>query len=182
MLGAPEAIKKIENFILKNIDIELGQESFSPPRVYPLKYADANAIANMMNDIVKFGKGSIVGNVGGVRDGDNKILNHSLSLPEPDTNRLVIKGDEEDYLQVKDIIEKLDVPQPQVAIEVLILSVSLIDQKNLGVQLRSKTTGGAANALLGNNVKFQTSGLSLAQQVVSLLTHWVRALTDSWVT
>jgi general secretion pathway protein D len=70
----------------------------------------------------------------------------------------VIKGEEEDWLQAKEMIEKLDEPQPQVAIEALILTIRLSERKSLGTQMRSKVPG--INGLVGNGVKFQTSGIT----------------------
>lgn len=157
MLGPQDAIKKIEEFIFKFVDIELGEETFSPLRVYQLKYADARTVVAIMNDVVQFGKNTAVGRVGGVRDGDKYIKSLSF-IPEPDTNSIVIKGDEEDWQRAKVILDSLDQPQPQVALEVLILTVDMDDTRELGTALRAKATQGI-NGLVGNNVKFQTSGI-----------------------
>ncbi len=85
--------------------------------------------------------------------------------PEFETNRLIIKGDYEDFLRAKEIISELDAPQPQVAIEVLLLSVSLNDKKQLGAQMRSREPG--SEGLAGTNVKYQTSGLFGTGQIVT---------------
>ncbi len=90
--------------------------------------------------------------------GGDKFLKQMSFVPEESTNRLIIRGDYEDFLQVKEsIIDKLDEQQPQVAIEVLILDMQDIDTKQLGAQIRSKVPG--TNSLLGQNAQFQTSGL-----------------------
>lgn len=158
LLGPQDALKKIEDFILKYVDVELDQP-YSPIHTYQLKYADVNTVAEIMNKLTSFGKGTKAAESGGVR-GSDKYLRPMNFTPEKETNKLIIRGDYEDYLQVKDIIEKLDEPQPQVAIEVLILSVRLQDTKELGAQLRSKDPSASGmHGLLGKNVKFQTSGL-----------------------
>ncbi len=157
MLGPQDAIKKIEEFIFKYVDVEIGEEAFSPLRVYQLKYADARTVVALMNDVVQFGKSTAAGKVGGVRDGD-KYIKSLTFIPEPDTNSIIIKGDEEDWLRAKEILEEIDQPQPQVALEVLILTVDMDDARELGTALRSKATQGI-NGLVGNNVKFQTSGI-----------------------
>lgn len=163
LLGTKEAIAQIESFIIKNIDIEL-DTPYSPLYVYQLKYADAITIAEIMNNITKdFGQTNAASQYGGVR-GIDKFMQPISFTPETTTNRLVIKGHYNDYLAAKNIIDKLDEAQPQVAIEVLILSVTLTNQKQLGAQIRSKSSG--ANGLLGNNVKFQTSGLFQNRPVV----------------
>lgn len=155
LLGSKDAISKIEEFIVKHVDIELDQP-FSPLYTYQLQYADAKVIAEIMNNTTKLGHETEAGKAGGVR-GQDKYLREMTFTPEPSTNQLIVKGDYQDYLMAKEIIQQLDEPQPQVAIEVLILSVELQDDKELGVQLRSKFPG--LEGLLGKNVAFQTSGL-----------------------
>ena len=152
LLGPQDAIKRIEEFIINYVDIELGKP-YSPLRVYQLKFADAVTVADIMNNVTKFGKDTQAGKSGGVR-GKDKYLKNMQFTAEQSTNRLIIQGDEEDYLQVKPIIEQLDEAQPQVAIEVLIVAVSLNKNKELGAQIRSKEPG--PDGFLGKNVKFQT--------------------------
>jgi len=156
LLGRANAIKKIEDFIVNYVDIDLKQ-THSPLYVYQLKYADATTIAKIMTETTQFGKGTPAGESGGVRGGD-KYLRPMSFTPEPSTNRIIIKGDYEDYLKSRDIIRKLDEAQPQVAFEVLLLSVTLKDTKEMGVQLRQKESD-SITGLVGNNIKFQTSGL-----------------------
>jgi general secretion pathway protein D len=163
LLGPTDAIKKIENFIVKYIDIELDQ-AYSPLYTYQLKYADAATIADIMNNVTAFGKETEAGKHGGVRGAD-QYMRPMAFIPEKETNRLIIKGYYEDYLKAKNIIDKLDEAQPQVAIEVLIVSVDINNNKSLGAQLRSKEPG--PNGLLGNNIKFQTSGLYNTSGIVT---------------
>lgn len=166
ILGSKDAIKKIEEFIIKYVDVDL-EQPYSPLYVYQLQYADAETIANIMNNTTKLGQETEAGKTGGVR-GQDKYLRNMHFTAEPSTNQIIIKGDYNDYLVAKEIIQQLDEPQPQVAIEVLILSVDLKDEKELGVQLRSKYPG--LDGLLGTKVEFQTSGLKAggtAQGVVT---------------
>ncbi len=156
LLGSEDAIKKIEEFVTKHVDVDI-TAPYPPIRVHKLKYADAETVAGIMNDMSGFGKDTPAGIYGGVR-GDDKYIKKMNFTAEQGSNRLIIQGDEEDYVMVKEILAKLDEPQPQVAIEVLILAVSVAESKQLGVQLRSKTPGGV-DGLVGPNVKFQTSGM-----------------------
>lgn len=163
LLGPSNAIKKIEEFIVKYIDVELDQ-AYSPLYTYQLKYADANTIAEIMTKVTTFGRGTPAGDNGGVRGGD-QYMRPMTFIAEPSTNRVIIKGYYEDYLKAQKVIAQLDEKQPQVAIEVLVLTVDLTDTKSLGSQLRSKQPG--PNGLLGNNIKFQTSGLYGTSTVVT---------------
>ncbi len=155
LLGSKDAIKKIEEFITKHVDVAL-EQPYSPLYTYQLQYADATVIAGIMNKTTTLGHKTPAGKTGGVR-GQDKYLREMYFTAEPSTNQLIIKGDYNDYLAAKEIIQQLDEPQAQVAIEVLILSVELKDEKELGVQLRSKFPG--LDGILGKNVEFQTSGL-----------------------
>ena len=137
LLGQRDAIQKIEDFIIKNIDIDL-EQPYSPLNIYKLKYADAETIAKIMNDTASIGKETAgIGTSGGVRGGD-KYLKPITFTPERETNQLIIKGGYEDYMAAKEIIDKLDVAQPQIAIEVLILELELDNTKTIGAQFRSK--------------------------------------------
>ena len=163
LLGPTNAIKKIEEFIVKYIDIELDQ-AYSPLYTYQLKYADARTIAEIMKNVTSFGRDTAAGMYGGVR-GTDQYMRPMDFIAEPSTNRLIIKGHYEDYLKAHKVISQLDEKQPQAAIEVLIVTVDLTDTKSLGAQIRSKQPG--PNGLLGNNIKFQTSGLYGSSTVVT---------------
>jgi general secretion pathway protein D len=155
LLGPTNSIQKIEQFIIKYIDVELDQ-AYSPLYTYQLKYADAVTIAEIMNKVTAFGSETEAGKYGGVR-GIDQYMKPIVFIAEKETNRLIIKGHYEDYLKALKVIAQLDAKQPQAAIEVLIVTVDLNDTKSLGAQIRSKQPG--PNGLLGNNIKFQTSGL-----------------------
>lgn len=159
LLGPKDAVTKIEEFITRYIDVDLNKP-YSPLYVYPLKYADATTVANILSGpdgVLQFGKNTEAGKHGGVRGEDKYFKNMSVT-PDKETNRLVIRGEYDDYLKIVEIIEKLDEPQPQIGIEVLILSININEARQLGTQLRSKVPG--IDGLVGNDVKFQTSGLA----------------------
>lgn len=159
ILGPKDVIKKVEDFVKEHVDIELDQP-YSPLFTYQVKYADARSLADVMREITKFGSSSEAGKHGGVRGGD-KFIKQMAFTPEVETNQIIIKGDYEDYLRAKEVLDKLDEPQPQVAIEVLLLSIDVEKSRELGVQLRSKVPG--PDGLLGKNVNFQTSGIKMGR-------------------
>lgn len=163
LLGMRESIKKIEEFVIKHIDIDAGTP-YSSLHVYSLKYADAAIVAEIMNDVTKFGQNAAAARVGGVR-GEDKYIKKMTFTPEKTGNRLIIRGDYEDYLKAKEIIESLDEPQPQVAIEVLILSIGITDIRELGAQIRNSphdADGTLRNdGLFRNKIAAQTSGIRL---------------------
>lgn len=155
LLGTREAIERIENFVKRYIDKE-PDKPYSPLHIYHLKYANAATVANIMNEMAKFGKDTAAGKAGGVRSG-NKYLGQLDFVPEPITNSLIVRGSYEDFLSAKQALDKIDEKQPQIVIEVLLVAVTLNTSKQLGAQIRTKQPN--FGGLLGNNIKFQTSGL-----------------------
>lgn len=154
ILGDAIGIKKIEDFIIKYVDVEL-RVPYSPLYVYELEYVNAEDMARLLTDVTKFAAGSSAARAGGIREGD-KYLQPMIFQPEPAGNRLLIKAEKEDYLKVRDIIMQLDVKQPQVALEVLIVNVLTTDNRELGVQIRNKDDN-----TISKNLNFQASGLPL---------------------
>lgn len=168
LLGPIDAIKKIEDFVIQYVDVEL-DKTFSPLFVYTLRYADAETVANIMTEVTGIGKSSGLRDVGAVR-GVDKFMRPMTFTPEKVGNRIIVKGDYEDFIKAKEIMDRLDEPQQQVAIEVLILSIDVNEVKILGAQMRAKQPCGTTG-LFGGNVAWQTSGLftgpnSAAQGIV----------------
>jgi general secretion pathway protein D len=161
LLGTREAIQKMEEFIIKHIDVD-PEMPYSPLHVIELKFADAAMVAEIMTNVSSFGQNVAAAGVGGVR-GEDKYLKQMTFTPEQTGNRLIIRGDYDDFLKAKEIIDQIDAPQPQVAIEVLILSVDISDIKQLGTQLRNSPKLNADGTiknegLFGNKISMQTSG------------------------
>ncbi len=161
ILGDRKSIRKIEDFITTYVDTELKQP-YSPLYVYDLQYTQAKDIAEILNEVVNnYSKGSVAREYGSVRRGE-KYLQEMVFEPEQQGNRLLVKGEKEDWLMVRRIIEQLDVPQPQVAIEVLVVNVTGNDNKELGVQIRNKSPD-----QINPNIDWQASGLPLVNSLAS---------------
>jgi general secretion pathway protein D len=152
LIGNKEEIKKVENFIRREIDKEI-DVPFSPLHIWPLKYVDAETVATLVREATQFQQGSEAATYGGVRDNDKYFKPISVTA-EKMGNRLIINADYEDYIKIAEMLEKIDVEQPQVAIKVLLLNVDLTDTRELGGQIRNRD---ATNAI--PPVTFQTSGL-----------------------
>jgi general secretion pathway protein D len=167
LLGPQNALDVIEKFIVSEIDVDPLQP-YSPVHIHQLKHADAETIANVLNKTAQFGAQTDVGKSGGIRAGD-KYLQPMSFVAEKATNRLVINGQYDDYLQIKDIIEDLDKAQPQIVAEILILAIDAQTSKELGTQLRSKAPGGT-DGFLGKNIEFQTSGLRAGGSASGIIT------------
>jgi general secretion pathway protein D len=152
LFGTQDTISKIEEFV-KQVDTKI-ESSATPLYVYELQFTDAQSMAEILNKVTQFGIGTVAGQAGGLRDGEKYFKAISFT-PEKTGNRLIIKGDYEDYLKAKEIIEKLDIMQPEIAMEVLIVNVNKQNTKGLGSQVRNR-----APDALHRNVNFQTSGFN----------------------
>lgn len=157
ILGPRQNVKKIEDFITKEIDREIDLP-YSPLHVYPLKFIDADATAKIINDLkAGFQSASTAGQIGGLIGGTRFIKPTVTITSEKSNNSLIINADYDDYLQIYELLEKIDIEQPQVAIRILVLDVTLSDNRKFGMQLRTPVP------FMGNgtNVNFQNSGLPL---------------------
>jgi general secretion pathway protein D len=152
LFGTQDTITKIEEFV-KQVDTKV-ESSATPLYVYELQFTDAQSMAEILNKVTQFGIGTVAGQAGGLRDGEKYFKAISFT-PEKTGNRLIIKGDYEDYLKAKEIIEKLDIMQPEIAMEVLIVNVTKQNTRGLGSQVRNR-----APDALHRNVNFQTSGFN----------------------
>lgn len=163
LLGTEDAVKKIENFIKYEIDKEI-EKPYTPIHVYPLKYIQAEATAKILGSVVKYQPESDAAKNGGVRNSDQYFKNGVSIVAEPTGNRLIITADYESYLKIHEILEKMDIEQPQVAMTVLIIDIDVTDTEQLGTQIRNKVPG--VSGLISDNVNFQTSGLAGTSSIV----------------
>jgi len=161
LMGPRDSLEKIETFITTHIDVPL-EQMYTPFFIYKLKYADAETIADILNNMAQFGKSDESGRAGGIK-GDTRYLGLVSFVAEKETNSVIMKGKYEDYLIVKDIVDKLDEQQPQISVQFLITSVEVDNNKSLGAQIRSKQPG---PSMWGTNLEFQTSGLYGTSKIV----------------
>ncbi len=155
LLGDQKSIKKIEDFILKHVDTEL-QGVKSPIHVYELKHTDVEQIHAILVDMAGDKQGeSTAAKHGGIRGGLKYFKPMKFSMDKSNNRLIVSSTDDEDWKLLKKTIHDLDKPQPQVAIETLIVSIDFTNAKKLGSQIRNKKHG-----QLGNNMNFQAANLA----------------------
>jgi len=167
ILGTRENIKKFEDFVSVYID-KKPDLPYSPLHIYPLRYIEAESIAAILNQMIQQFNAdpsrAAAASVGGVRDG-NKFFNPAVKITaEPSGNRLIINAEYEDYLKIRELLEKLDIEQPQVALKIMILDVDLTNAQQFGTQIRNSKEccdgSGGTDSVLGKNISAQFSGLN----------------------
>lgn len=160
LLGAPGPIAKIEKFIVENIDKELkGAES--PLHIYELQHTDAAQIAEILRTVTaapQGGPGQQATKYGAIRGGV-KYFKSMIFEVDKDGNRLIVSStDKEDWKLLKKTIQDLDKPQPQVALETMIVLITASDLKRIGGMLRDKSRDNPG--ILGRHVDFQSTPLT----------------------
>lgn len=153
ILGPKEAVGRLENFIAQYVDVD-AHTTKSPVFVYYLQYTNATDMQKTISQLVTYGSSTSAGQYGGVRDGQ-KYLQPMTIVADSHSNALIINATPEDYPAVEKLIKELDVPQKQIALEVLIVQVAGTKVKQLGSQISGPN---ATNSFL-KTVSAQTSGI-----------------------
>lgn len=156
LLGNSKSIDKVIDFITNNIDTDL-KSAKSPLHIYELQHIDATQVMEILKQVTQMpesASGQIAGKYGSIRGGVKYFKNMSFQV-DKDGNRLIVNcPDDQDWALIKRTIEDLDKPQPQVAIESLIVTIDANDIASLGGALRNKKHGA-----IGKNIDFQSASL-----------------------
>ncbi len=157
LLGNNKSIDKIVDFISKHIDTDL-KEAESPLHIYELQHIDATQVRDILKEVTiapESTTGQAAGKFGSIRGGVKYFKNMNFQV-DKDGNRLIVSClDKQDWTLLEKTIQDLDKPQPQVAIESLLVTISSDDVKELGGMLRNKKEG-----QLGTHVDFQSASLT----------------------
>ncbi len=160
ILGRPQAVERLKDFIKKYIDVapDTGKSIL---HVYHLQYLNARDLAPVLTRIVE-DRGESGGpsqasagerKGGGTERFFDKVIIHTDSPLNQEVdnantpvkeqrptfyggNNLVIAARNDDWKQIKKLIEELDTPQKQVLIEVLIADLTVDDVRLLGAMTR----------------------------------------------
>jgi general secretion pathway protein D len=144
LLGTQNNLNKITDFIYKYIDVPIGGAE-SRLHIKEIRYAKAEDLKPILDEIIKAPKGQ--GSDKSVLVGEFKFFEDVVIAAEKATgtddtsstrgggNRLVISCNRDEWKRLEQLIAKLDKPQPQVALEVMIINVDSDQAKQLGSQM-----------------------------------------------
>ena len=146
--------------------------------VYYLKHADAQEMAKTLNGLVSGGGGSGGGGRTGSASAPQALRSVVTPLAEgqirlsadPATNSLVIQASKEAYETLIQVIEKLDIPRPQVLVEALIMEVDITNEFELGFNFGYQ--------ILNNTIDLNLSG----QDAIATLASPLALLTKTTIT
>ncbi len=152
-MGASDSIDKIILFIKTYLDVPL-EAAKSRLHVKELRYYTAENMKALVETMISPPKGQ--GSANGTVEGEYKFFTDVIISAEQAStgteqgrgsgNRLIISCNTDDWSRLERFIDDLDKPQPQVALEMLIVDVQTTDTKALGGQFRTKS------GLLGDKI------------------------------
>jgi general secretion pathway protein D len=125
-------------------------------RVVYLQFADAEQVANTLNNFSSQSKSPGFSPPGGGGTGSNPIAGSlfegSIKIsPDKATNSLVITASPSDFVTVQRVINQLDIPREQVYVEVVLMEVAMVRGMDLSANMAApnwligSTPGGAAD-------------------------------------
>jgi len=152
-MGIADSIDKIIQFIGTYLDVPL-DAAHSRLHVKELRYYTADNMKALLDTMISPPKGQ--GGANGAIEGEFKFFQDVIISAEQASNgndqgrgagnRLIISCNNDDWNRLDQFIERLDKPQAQVVLEMLIVDVKTTDTKALGAQVRAK------NGLLSNKI------------------------------
>ena len=149
---------------MKALIIKLDSEinSMRNANVIYLDYAKAADIASILNEIVKM-------------DDKKKLPNTDEIFISADenSNAIVVKSSYAMFMEIKDIVDKLDIPRAQVHIEAILAEVSYTLEKELGVEWQTSVSGSGIEAKASDGLAlrdiFSLSYLNSAGDIKAVL-------------
>jgi len=154
LIGDQKSIKRIEDFVIKYVDTEI-KGTKSPIHIYELKHTDVDQVKNILTEVTKSAATTPAARYGGIRGGVKYFKGMKFAMDKENNRLLVASADNQDWKLLKKTISDIDKPQPQVAMETLIVAVQFDDTKELGSQIRNKKHG-----QLGSNLNVQAAHLT----------------------
>ena len=152
LIGQDRDIKKIKDFINQFLDVKPTAESRIHTR--DIKYVPAGNIQQLVSAIIKPPQGISKDELG-----NNKFFQDVNIVAENpgdasnmygSGNRIIVTCGNDDWKRIEKLINKLDRPPAQIAIEVMVIDVNNDASRELGTQLRQKMP----HSFLGNSLYY----------------------------
>jgi general secretion pathway protein D len=134
-----EGAKQLKELILK-LDVKLVSSSSNRVHVYYLNYGDSEELSKTLSSIVtgaaaKDGAGGASRFTSFAGPADNPIFSAEVKITsDKNNNALVVTASPTDWLTLKDVIGRLDIPRDQVYVEGLILEANVTKIRSFGVE------------------------------------------------
>jgi general secretion pathway protein D len=162
-----EGAKQLRDLINK-LDVKLVSSSSNRVHVYYLNYGDSEELSKTLSSIVS---GAASGGASGGAPGaprftsfggpsENPIFSAEVKITsDKNNNALVVTASPTDWLTLKDVIGRLDIPRDQVYVEGLILEATVNKNRAFGVEYVGAYGQGTAQRSGFTTQTSQTNGL-----------------------
>lgn len=135
-----EGAKQLRDLIHK-LDVKLISSGSNRVHVYYLNYGDSEELSKTLSSIVT-GAAAKDGAAGGASrftsfagPSENPIFSAEVKITsDKNNNALVVTASPTDWLTLKDVISRLDIPRDQVYVEGLILEANVAKERSFGVE------------------------------------------------
>lgn len=160
-----DGAKELRDLINK-LDVKLVSSGSGQVHVYYLYYGDAETLSKTLTSLVSGSSSSTASRFGtpGAAATTNSLFSSQVKVAaDKANNALVVTASPTDYLTIKEVIAKLDIPRDQVYVEGLIMETNVAKERGFGISIlgaygsgnaqRGGFTGGSgdlANLLSGN--------------------------------
>lgn len=176
LMGREENLNKIIEFIHKYLDVPLG-DAKSRIHIKEIQYANAEKLKPILENIIRPPGGQAAGKVlvGEYKFFEDVIITAESSQGAGEEvrgkgNRLIVACNQDDWVRIDKFINKLDKPQPQIALEVMIVDIGINQQKSLEAELRTKVRENKELGFeLGKGIWGQTFNLTAEENLNTYL-------------
>ena len=129
--------------LINKLDVKLVSSSSNRVHVYYLNYGDSEELSKTLSSIVSGATQGAAGGAGGgatrftsiAGPSENPIFSAEVKITsDKNNNALVVTASPTDWLTLRDVIGRLDIPRDQVFVEGLILEANVTKIRSLGVE------------------------------------------------
>jgi len=160
-----QGAKELRDLISK-LDVTTPAGSGGQIHVYYLNYGDAEALTKTLSSLVSGAKATKTNPLAkGVSDSGTSLFNNEVKInADKDNNAIVVTASPTDYLTIKEVIKKLDIPRDQVYVEGMMMETNVSKARGFGISIlgaygsgnaqRAGFTGGSSDLvnLLSQNI------------------------------
>ena len=165
--------------LIKKLDVKDLSQTGGRIHVYYLNHGNAEVLAKTLSSLISGSRGKVtnkrskIKTTGSNNIGTNLFNNEVKITADSNNNALVVTASPTDYLTLKEVIKKLDIPRDQVYVEGLMMETQVSRAKGFGVSVVGAY--GSGNARKAGFTQGREDGL------LSLLTNQITNLGGLFV-
>lgn len=147
--------------LINKLDVTTVSQGGGRIHVYYINHGDAEELAKTLSNLVSGAQQSSsssssrtsrlrsrLNNTSNSSNSGSQLFSDDVKITaDKDNNALVVTASPTDYLTLKEVIKKLDVPRDQVYVEGLIMETNVDNSRSLGISIVSATGSGAAQRI-----------------------------------